>query len=182
MSLPKDSQEKLFTATNEFKGFLPDNDPMMVFSNTIYPVFKDGEFADCYSEKGRNAISLAFLACVTLLQFRENLADTETAEACVRRMSVLIERNVLETYFLTYCSAPGSMFPGRQVFLVKENTRKQTLDKSRVFCSKPLENLPSANYKYFYQSNSAIPVSKRRRLYSLLNSPWISLSAGYSFL
>jgi hypothetical protein len=32
MSLPKDSQEKLFTATNEFKGFLPDDDPMMVFS------------------------------------------------------------------------------------------------------------------------------------------------------
>ena len=58
----------------------------MVFSNTIYPVFKDGEFADCYSEKGRNAISPAFLACVTLLQFRENLPDTETAEACVRRI------------------------------------------------------------------------------------------------
>jgi transposase len=86
MSLPKDSQEKLFTATNEFKGFLPDDDPMTVFSNTIYPVFKDEEFADCYSEKGRNAISPAFLACVTLLQFRENLSDTETAEACVRRI------------------------------------------------------------------------------------------------
>jgi hypothetical protein len=79
MRLPKDSQEKLFTATNEFKGFLPDDGPMMVFSDTIYPVFKDGEFADCYSDKGRNAISPAFPACVTPLQFRENLSDTETA-------------------------------------------------------------------------------------------------------
>jgi len=86
MSLPKDSQEKLFTATNELQGFLPDDDPMTVFSTTIYPVFKDEEFTDCYSTKGRNAISPAFLACTTLLQFRENLSDTETAEACVRRL------------------------------------------------------------------------------------------------
>lgn len=86
MSLPKDPQEKLFTANNELQGFLPDDDPMVVFSNTIYPAFQDEEFAQCYSTKGRNAISPALLACVTLLQFRENLSDTETAEACVRRL------------------------------------------------------------------------------------------------
>lgn len=86
MSLSKDSQEKLFTANNELQDFLPDGDPMVVFSNTIYPAFHDEEFAACYSTKGRNAISPAFLACVTLLQFREHLSDTETAEACVRRL------------------------------------------------------------------------------------------------
>ena len=86
MSLNKDSQEKLFTAITELQDFLPEDDPMMVFEKTIYPAYKDEDFAECYSTKGRNAISPAFLACVTLLQFRENLSDTETAEACVRRL------------------------------------------------------------------------------------------------
>jgi hypothetical protein len=86
MSLPKDPQKELFTANNELKDFLPDDDPMVVFSHTIYPAFRDEEFAACYSTKGRHAISPAFLACVTLLQFREHLSDTETAEACVRRL------------------------------------------------------------------------------------------------
>ena len=52
MSLNKDSQEKLFTATNELQGFLPEDDPMMVFERTIYPAFKDEDFAECYSTKG----------------------------------------------------------------------------------------------------------------------------------
>jgi len=86
MSLNKDSQEKLFTATNELQGFLPEDDPMMVFEKTIYPAYTDEDFKECYSTKGRNAISPAFLACVTLLQYRESLSDTETAEACVRRL------------------------------------------------------------------------------------------------
>lgn len=86
MSLNKDSQEKLFTATNELQDFLPEDDPMMVFEKTIYPVYKDEDFKECYSTKGRNAISPTFLACVTLLQYRESLSDTETAEACVRRL------------------------------------------------------------------------------------------------
>jgi hypothetical protein len=76
MSLKKNPQEELFTATNELKDFLRDDDPMMVFSKTIYSAFKDEDFADCYSTKGRNAKSPSFLALVTLLQFRESLSDT----------------------------------------------------------------------------------------------------------
>jgi IS5 family transposase len=86
MSLSKDQQEELFTAINELPGFLPEDDPMMVFSREIYPVFKDEDFENCYSTKGRNAISPAFLACVTLLQFRENLSDPETSDAVIRRL------------------------------------------------------------------------------------------------
>ena len=86
MSLPKNQQEELFTVINELPDFLPEDDPMMVFSKTIYSAFTDKDFEDCYSTKGRNAISPAFLACVTLLQFRENLSDPETAEAVVRRL------------------------------------------------------------------------------------------------
>ncbi|KPJ83111.1 MAG: hypothetical protein AMS17_18060 [Spirochaetes bacterium DG_61] len=73
MCLPKDAQEKLFTATNELQDFLPDDNPMIICKRTVYPAFKDEEFVECYSTTGRNAISHVFLACMTLLQFRENL-------------------------------------------------------------------------------------------------------------
>jgi hypothetical protein len=86
MSLPRKQQEELFSANKELADFLPADDPMMVFSQEIYPAFKDEEFAQCYSTKGRWATSPAFLACVTILQFRENLSDPEAAEACVRRL------------------------------------------------------------------------------------------------
>jgi len=90
MSLPKNKQEELFTAARELPDFLPIDDPMMVFGHTIYPAFTDKDFEDCYSTKGRNAISPAFLACVTLLQFRENLSDPETAEA----VAVLLQKKI----------------------------------------------------------------------------------------
>lgn len=86
MSLNKNKQEDLFSATNILKDFLREDDPMMVFSREIYPVFKDGDFAKYYSTKGRNATSPAFLACVTLLQYKENMSDTEAAEACINRI------------------------------------------------------------------------------------------------
>jgi hypothetical protein len=86
MSLPRNQQEELFSANKELADFLPADDPMMVFSREIYSAFKDEEFAQCYSTKGRWATSPAFLACVTILQFRENLSDPEAAEACVRRL------------------------------------------------------------------------------------------------
>jgi transposase len=86
MSLPNSQQRELFTATNELPDFLPEDDLVMIFSRIIYPDFNDKDFSDCYSTKGRNAISPAFLACVTLLQFRENLSDTETSEAAVRML------------------------------------------------------------------------------------------------
>ena len=86
MSLPESSQESLFAAGNELPNLLPDDDPMVIFSRDIYPAFHDREFESCYSDAGRPAISPAFLACVTLLQFRENLSDLETSRAVVRRL------------------------------------------------------------------------------------------------
>lgn len=86
MSLPGSSQDSLFAAGNELPDLLPEDDPMMIFSRVIFPSFNDEEFEECYSEVGRPAISPAFLACVTMLQFRENLSDAETAKAVVRRL------------------------------------------------------------------------------------------------
>jgi transposase len=86
MSLPDYSQEPLFAAANELPNLLPEDDPMMIFGRLIYPTFKDQEFESCYAENGRPAISPAFLACVTLLQYRENLSDSESAAAVIRRL------------------------------------------------------------------------------------------------
>ena len=86
MSLNLTNQEQLFTADKMLKNFLPEDDPMMIFSKEIYPLFKDEDFKDFYSDKGRNGISPAFLSCVTLLQFRENQSDPESRESCTRRI------------------------------------------------------------------------------------------------
>jgi transposase len=86
MSLPKDKEEELFGAQNILNNLLPDNDPMVLFSKEVYPVFNDDDFKECYSKSGRNAISPAFLALVTILQWKESLSDPEASEACVRRL------------------------------------------------------------------------------------------------
>lgn len=79
MRLPDSSQAALFAAANELPDLLPEDDSMIIFSHTIYPSIRDRDFEACYAESGRPAISPAFLACVTLQQFRENLSDSETA-------------------------------------------------------------------------------------------------------
>jgi len=86
MSLSDSKSENLFNANNTLVGLLPENDPMIVFSKEIYPTFTDNEFKDCYSEKGRNAISPAFLSLVTILQWKESLSDTEATESVIRRL------------------------------------------------------------------------------------------------
>ena len=40
MSLPKNQQEELFTVINELPDFLPEDDPMMVFSKTFIPLLR----------------------------------------------------------------------------------------------------------------------------------------------
>ena len=86
MSLPESGHQSLFSAGNEFPDLLPKDDPMAIFAEKIFPSFSDKEFEECYSENGRPAISPSFLACVTLLQFREHMSDTEAAQAVIRRL------------------------------------------------------------------------------------------------
>src|SRR4030066_334642 len=81
-----EKQKELFTANNILQGFLKEEDPMMIFSKEIYPIFSDDDFKDCYSEIGRNGISPAFLSAITILQWKEHLSDEETAEACINRL------------------------------------------------------------------------------------------------
>lgn len=81
MSLTPDNQFDLMNASIVYANLLEASDPMRLFSEHIYPVFKDEDFKECYSEKGRNAISPALLSLVTILQWKENLSDMETAHA-----------------------------------------------------------------------------------------------------
>ena len=86
LSTLKSKEKNLFGADNVLRDFLPEDDPMMVFKEKIVPEFKDDEFLDCYSKKGRNAKSPALLSSITLLQFRENLSDMEAINALERRL------------------------------------------------------------------------------------------------
>jgi hypothetical protein len=65
MSLPHSLHEPLFAVTNLLPDLLSADDPMVVFGNVIFPSSHDKEFESCYSDKGRRAISPAFLTCVT---------------------------------------------------------------------------------------------------------------------
>jgi len=86
MSLKLTNQEELFTADKTMEKYLAPGSPMEVFSREIYPLFKDEDFKEMYSNKGRNGKSPAFLSMVTLLQFRESMSDVEAQDACNMRI------------------------------------------------------------------------------------------------
>ena len=82
MSLKSNHQGDLLNASIAYGSLLDAAEPMKLFAEHIYPAFRDNDFRDCYADKGRNGISPAFLALVTILQWRESLSDVETAQAC----------------------------------------------------------------------------------------------------
>jgi len=86
MTLRIDEEDNLFGSHVTMKDFLSDDDPLVIFSKEIYPMFNDKDFEDIYSKIGREAKSPSFLTMVTLLQYRENMSDEEATEACVRRI------------------------------------------------------------------------------------------------
>jgi transposase len=86
MSLKLTNQEELFTADKTMEKYLAPGNPMEIFSREIYPLFKDEDFKEMYSSKGRNGKSPAFLSMVTLLQYRESMSDVEAQYACNMRI------------------------------------------------------------------------------------------------
>lgn len=86
MTLRINEQDDLFSAHVTMAGFLSDDDPMIVFSREIFPLFSDECFIGIYADTGRGAISPALLAMVTILQYQEHLSDEEATEACVKRL------------------------------------------------------------------------------------------------
>jgi hypothetical protein len=86
VTLRINEQDDLFSAHVTMAGFLSDDDPMIVFSREIFPLFSDECFIGIYADTGRGAISPALLAMVTILQYQEHLSDEEATEACVKRL------------------------------------------------------------------------------------------------
>ncbi len=86
MTLKIDVQDNLFGAHVTMVDLLSEDDPMVIFSKDLFPLFHDEDFIECYSRVGRGAISPSFLTMVTLLQYREGLSDEEATEACIKRL------------------------------------------------------------------------------------------------
>jgi transposase len=60
--------------------------PLLQLRDELGPVFADADFADLFPKRGQPGLAPWRLALVTLLQFRENLADRRAAEAVRARI------------------------------------------------------------------------------------------------
>jgi transposase len=68
------------------RELLADDDPYRVLGEQLADVVRDEDFAALYAPVGREAISPALLALVTLFQFLEDLPDRAAARAVVVRL------------------------------------------------------------------------------------------------
>jgi transposase len=60
--------------------------PLLKLRDELGPIFADADFADLFPRRGQPGLAPWRLALVTLLQFRENLADRQAAEAVRARI------------------------------------------------------------------------------------------------
>jgi transposase len=60
--------------------------PLLTLRDELGPIFADADFADLFPRRGQPGLAPWRLALVTLLQFRENLADRQAAEAVRARI------------------------------------------------------------------------------------------------
>jgi transposase len=65
---------------------LSDGDLYKLVGDTLYPQYRDEDFADCYHPEGKPALSPALLALVTVFQRREDLADRAASNAVRTRL------------------------------------------------------------------------------------------------
>ena len=63
----------------------PKGNPYLTLRDTLGTIFQDDSFTDLYAHDGQPGVAPWRLALVTLLQFRETLADRQAAEADARR-------------------------------------------------------------------------------------------------
>jgi transposase len=65
---------------------LSDGDLYKLVGDTLYPHYRDEDFADCYHPEGKPALSPVLLALVTIFQRREDLADRAASNAVRTRL------------------------------------------------------------------------------------------------
>src|ERR671929_108184 len=87
MSLKSGPIEPVPEATRRVPGsaFRKGN-PLLKLRDELGAVFADADFADLFPERGQPGLAPWRLALVTLLQFREDLADRRAAEAVRARI------------------------------------------------------------------------------------------------
>src|SRR5262249_62396455 len=63
------------------RAAFPKGNPYLLLRDTLGTIFRDDDFATCFPLEGQPGLPPWRLALVTLMQFRENLADRQAAEA-----------------------------------------------------------------------------------------------------
>src|SRR5215469_2446736 len=66
----------------------PKGHPYLTFRDVLGTIFQDEDFATCFPRDGHPGLPPWRLALVTIMQFRENLADRQAAEAVRARMDL----------------------------------------------------------------------------------------------
>jgi transposase len=68
------------------RAAFPKGTPYRTLRGALGPIFQDDNFADLYSREGHPGLAPWQLALVTVMQFREHLADRQAAEAVRARI------------------------------------------------------------------------------------------------
>jgi transposase len=68
------------------RAAFPKGHPYLTLRDTMGVIFQDDDFADLYAHDGQPGLSPWHLALVTLMQFREHLADRQAADAVRARI------------------------------------------------------------------------------------------------
>jgi transposase len=68
------------------RAAFPKGNPYLLLRDTLGTIFRDDDFATCFPLDGQPCLPPWRLALVTLMQFRENLADRQAAEAVRARI------------------------------------------------------------------------------------------------
>src|SRR2546430_14801914 len=68
------------------RAAFPKGNPYLTLRETLGTIFQDDSFADLYAHDGQPGVAPWRLALVTIMPFRENLADRQAAEAVRARI------------------------------------------------------------------------------------------------
>jgi transposase len=68
------------------RAAFPKGNPYLLLRDTLGTIFRDDDFATCFPLDGQPGLPPWRLALVTIMQFREHLADRQAAEAVRARI------------------------------------------------------------------------------------------------
>jgi transposase len=68
------------------RAAFPKGNPYLLLRDTLGTIFQDDDFATCFPLEGQPGLPPWRLALITIMQFRENLADRQAAEAVRARI------------------------------------------------------------------------------------------------